>query len=105
MNLKLKLSPPLISALRVSPPLIFFKSELFSKIVLLIIQGMQIMTEPEKTAKILVDLQKKHNKPIVCSFVGGKSFKKAINIIEKNKIPNFKDPKRAASIIKYLTHE
>ena len=72
---------------------------------LLIIQGMQIMTEPEKTAKIIVDLQKKYNKPIVCSFVGGKSFKKAINIIEKNKIPNFKDPKRAASIIKYLTHE
>lgn len=72
---------------------------------LLVIQGLQIMTEPEKTAKIIVKLQKKYNKPIIVSFIGGDMFNKAINIIEKAKIANIKEVKRAAKIIKYLTYE
>ncbi|HOI60034.1 MAG TPA: CoA-binding protein [Candidatus Pacearchaeota archaeon] len=72
---------------------------------LLVIQGLQIMTEPEKTAKIIVKLQKKYSKPIIVSFIGGDMFDKAINIIEKDKIANIKEVKRAAKIIKYLTYE
>ena len=49
----------------------------------LVIQGLQIMRESEKTAKIIVKLRNKYNKPIIVSFVGGDSFKKAISIVEK----------------------
>jgi len=72
---------------------------------LLIIQGMQIMTEPEKTAKIIVKLHRKYEKPIVCSFVGGESLKKAVSILEKNKVPNIVEIKRAVKVIKNLTYE
>ncbi|MFA7141785.1 MAG: CoA-binding protein [Candidatus Paceibacterota bacterium] len=70
-----------------------------------VIQGLQIMTEPEKTAKIIVKLKKKYNKPIIVSFLGGASFDKAIRIIEKNKIPNFNEIKRAVKVIKHLVYE
>ncbi|MDD3919067.1 MAG: CoA-binding protein [Candidatus Pacebacteria bacterium] len=72
---------------------------------LFIIQGMQMMTEPEKTAKIIIKLRKKYNKPIICSFVGGDFFKKAIDMLEKNKIPNVEEIKRATKVIKNLTYE
>ncbi len=72
---------------------------------LLVIQGMQVMTEPEKTAKIIVKMRKRYNKPIICSFIGGDSFKKAIKIVEDNKIVNMPEIKRAVSVIKNLTYE
>lgn len=72
---------------------------------LLVIQGLQIMTEPEKTAKIIVKLQKKYGKPIIASFVGGESFEKAVSIVEKNKIVNITEIKKAVKVIRYLTYE
>lgn len=72
---------------------------------ILVIQGLQIMTEPEKTAKIIVKLRNKYNKPIIVSFVGGDSFKKAISIVEKNRIPNIIEIKRAVKVIKHLIYE
>ncbi|MDD4358816.1 MAG: CoA-binding protein [Candidatus Pacebacteria bacterium] len=72
---------------------------------LYIIQGMQIMTESEKTAKIITKLYEKYKKPIICSFIGGTSFKKAIQILEKKKIPNIIEIKRAVKTIKNLTYE
>jgi acyl-CoA synthetase (NDP forming) len=70
-----------------------------------VLQGPQIMTEPEKTAKVIVKLKKKYQKPIIVSFIGGDFFKSAIHIIEKNKIPNFREIKRAVNVIKYLIYE
>ncbi len=70
---------------------------------LLIIQSVQIMTEPLKNAKIIAELKKEFPlKPIVCCFVGGPLIKEAVGCLEENKIPNYPDPKRAIKAIKSL---
>ena len=70
---------------------------------LIIIQTLQIMTEPQKNAKIIVRAKKKWpKKPIICAFLGGKITKKGIEILEKNQIPNYSDLKRAARAMKVL---
>lgn len=69
----------------------------------LVIQTMQIMTDAEKNAKIIVELQNKYSsKPIICCFVGNALIKKAVNYLEENNIPNYSDPKRAIRAIKDL---
>lgn len=74
--------------------------------IILIMQGKQIMTEPEKNAKIIVKMQKKHkDKVFVCSFVGKKSFEKARKITEEAGIPEYRYPKRAILSIKNLINE
>ena len=68
-----------------------------------VIQAMQIMTDAEKNAKIIVELQNKFPlKPIICCFVGNVLIKKASNYLEENKIPNYSDPKRAIRAMKSL---
>lgn len=70
---------------------------------LIVIQTMQIMTEAEKNAKVVVAAKKKYpEKPIVCAFLGGKLTKKSIKLLEKNKIPNYNDPLKAVKAIKTL---
>jgi len=70
---------------------------------LLVIQSVQIMTEPLKNAKIIAGLKKEFpSKPIVCCFVGGPLVKEAVNYLEENKIPNYPDPERAIKAIKSL---
>ena len=72
---------------------------------LMVIQTMQVMTEPIKNAKIIIETKKKYpKKPIVAVFMGGKFTNPAINLLEKNKIPNYSDPLRAAHAIKSLTN-
>ncbi|MBP6914379.1 CoA-binding protein [Candidatus Parcubacteria bacterium] len=71
---------------------------------LIVVQAMQIMTEAEKNAKIIVELKNKFKtKPIVCCLAGKKLIKKAINYLEENNIPNYSDPKRAVRAIKNLS--
>lgn len=68
-----------------------------------VIQAMQIMTDPEKNAKIVVELKKQFpSKPIICCFVGGELVEKAVNYLEENNIPNYPDPKRAVKVIRSL---
>ncbi len=70
---------------------------------LLIIQTLQIMTETEKNAKMIIRARKKWpNKPIISCFMGGKFTKPGIDLLEKNKIPNYLDPYRAVLAIKAL---
>ncbi|MEA3453273.1 MAG: CoA-binding protein [Patescibacteria group bacterium] len=70
---------------------------------LMIIQTMQVMTEPIKNAKIIINAKKRYpNKPIVTVFMGGKLTNPSINLLEKNKIPNYSDPMRAAHAFKAL---
>ncbi len=70
---------------------------------LIVIQTLQIMTEVEKNAKIIGRAKKKWpKKPIICAFLGGKITKKGIEILEKNKIPNYPDLKRAVRAMKVL---
>ena len=70
---------------------------------LIIIQTLQIMTEAEKNAKIIVEAKKKYpKKAIIAVFMGGKLSQKAIEILEKNRIPNYIEPKMAIKAIKAL---
>jgi len=70
---------------------------------LMVIQTMQVMTEPIKNAKIIIEARKKYpKKPIVAVFMGGKLTNPAIKLLEKNKIPNYSDPLRATRAMRAL---
>ncbi len=63
--------------------------------LLIVIQTPQIMTDSMSNAKIITELKKKYQKPIFTIFMGqGEETKKAIQYLEKNKIPNYHDPQR-----------
>jgi acetyltransferase len=69
---------------------------------LLVIQTLQIMTETDKNAKIIKEAGEKWKKPIVTAFLGGKITQSGIDILEKNRIPNYKDLKDAVLAVKSL---
>ncbi len=70
---------------------------------LIVISTPQLMTEHEKSAKIIVELRNKYPlKPIVCCFLGGQSVDSAIKYLESNGIPNYTDVKRAVKSINGL---
>lgn len=70
---------------------------------LIVIQTLQIMTEVEKNAKVVIEAKKKYpKKPIVCCFMGGKKTLPAVNLLKKFQIPNYLDPKQAALAMKGL---
>jgi len=72
---------------------------------LIIIETLQIMTKPIENAKIIIEAKKKwKEKPIICAFLGGKMSEKGIKILEKNKIPNYSDVKRAVRAMKALVN-
>jgi len=69
----------------------------------IVTQTLQAMTTVEKNAKIIVRAKKKWpDKPIITLFMGGKNIVKGIRILEKNKIPNYLDPREAALAMKVL---
>ncbi|MFA6374360.1 MAG: CoA-binding protein [Candidatus Paceibacterota bacterium] len=70
---------------------------------LLVIQSVQMMTEPLKNAKIITELKKEFPlKPVICCFVGGPLIKEAAGYLEENKTPNYPDPNRAVKAAKNL---
>jgi acetyltransferase len=70
---------------------------------LIIAQTLQIMTDSQKNAEIIVKASKRwKQKPIVTAFLGGPFTNKGVEILEKNRIPNYKDLKEAALAIKTL---
>lgn len=70
---------------------------------LIVIESLQMMTEPVKNAKIIARLQKKFPcKPIVCCFMGGKINSEANIVFQKNRIANFSDPKRAVKAMEAI---
>jgi acetyltransferase len=71
--------------------------------VLLVIETTQIVTNPVENARNVAILKKKYpNKPIVCCFLGGDLVTEAVEILEKNGIPNYPELKRAIRAIKNL---
>ena len=69
----------------------------------LVLQGVQIVTEPMQNARAIVRVSRHFpNKPVVCCFAGGKLTKEAIEFLEENKIPNYTDPKRAVLAFRNL---
>lgn len=70
---------------------------------LVVMQTLQAMTDPIKDAKIIIAAKKKFpKKPIVCVYMGGKFSKKGIDLLNKNNIPDFNDPKKAALALNAL---
>jgi len=61
----------------------------------LVILTPQAMTEPTLAAKELARATNKNNKIILASWVGGADVAAGIDILEKNKIPNFATPESA----------
>ncbi len=69
----------------------------------MVVQTLQSMTTVEKNAKIIVRIKKKWpDKSIITLFMGGKNVAKGIDILERNKIPNYFDPKEAVLAMKAL---
>ena len=58
----------------------------------------QTVTDPEETAKVLVELGKKTRKPILASWMGERDVEKARDILEKGKIPNYRYPESAVDV-------
>ncbi|MDD3399467.1 MAG: CoA-binding protein [Candidatus Pacebacteria bacterium] len=70
---------------------------------LIVVQTLQIMTETEKNAKIIIEAKKKwKDKPIIAAFLGGPITAPGAKILEDNHIPNYGDLKEAALAIKSL---
>lgn len=63
--------------------------------VVVVILTPQVMTEIEKTAKIVSELSGKYNKPILCSFMGGSQILVGEKYLHTHKIPSFRFPERA----------
>ncbi len=70
---------------------------------IVIAQTFQIMTQVQENAKIILKAKKKYpKKPIITCFMGGKFTQPGIDLLEKNKIPNYFEPKDAILAIKAL---
>jgi acetyltransferase len=69
----------------------------------LVILTPQAMTEPEKIAKTIAEIWKKSAvKPLLASFLGGKTVEAAITELQKVRIPNYEFPERAVESISAL---
>ncbi len=66
---------------------------------LVVILTPQIMTQIEQTAKYLVELSKKYQKPILCSFIGGSLVVEGEKILSQYKIPVFRFPELAINAL------
>jgi len=70
---------------------------------LIVVETLQIMTEVKKNARVIIEAKKKWpKKPIICCFLGGKFTKVGVQILRKNSIPCFSDPREAALAMKAL---
>ena len=70
----------------------------YSAYPILIILTPQSQTDPEKVAKILVDLKKKFPVLTTC-FMGGVKIQKAMEYLHQNGVANFESPERALAVI------
>ncbi|MCA9369001.1 MAG: acetate--CoA ligase family protein [Pseudomonadales bacterium] len=59
----------------------------------------QVMTQIEETAKVIGRLAQRYNTPIFCSFMGAHNISKGEEVLSKYKIPFFRYPERAITIL------
>ncbi len=64
---------------------------------ILLILTPQAMTEPDETARAIVEIAGR--KPIVASFMGGAGVESGIKILQDNTIPNYPSPERAIAAL------
>lgn len=70
----------------------------------LVIVTPQAQTQPSEVARLIHDITSKHlvEKPIVCSFIGGKNISEGREYLKQNHIPCYHFPDRAAHSLKAL---
>ncbi|MFX1357165.1 MAG: acetate--CoA ligase family protein [Promethearchaeota archaeon] len=70
----------------------------------LVIMSPQAQTHPNDVVKIIYDISSQflHNKPIICSLIGGISIKEATKFLKDHQIPCYPFPERAAEALKSL---
>jgi len=66
---------------------------------ILVVLTPQLMTEVEKTAKVIGEISKVSAKPIYCSFIGGDKVSLGRKILNESKISNFDFPERAVKTL------
>ncbi|MFX1363897.1 MAG: acetate--CoA ligase family protein [Promethearchaeota archaeon] len=73
----------------------------------LIIVTPQAQTNPTEVAKLIHEISSHylHDKPIVCSFIGGKNISEGRDYLKKNHIPCYHFPDRAAHSLKTLIEQ
>jgi len=57
----------------------------------------QKMTEDAATAQAIVDVSKKYKKPVLACFIGADMVKPGVEILRRNRIPQYPIPERAAN--------
>jgi len=63
------------------------------------------VTEPEKTARTIVELNKKHNqKPVMAVYMGGKSLTAGRSHLTANSIPTFTFPEPSVNSLRGMVH-
>ena len=62
----------------------------------------QTTTNPEGVAKVIDELTKKKEKTILSCFMGGEMVNSAISILNKAKIPNYKEPEAAVRVLRNM---
>ena len=67
--------------------------------MVLVLLTPQAMTEPEATARNMIETFSGSSKPIVATFMGGASVKEGIDILGKNMIPGYTNPERAIAAL------
>ncbi len=68
----------------------------------LVILTPQLMTQMGKTAQAIGEISKKYQKPIVCSFIGGKQIENGEEILNKYHVPNFDYPEEAIKVLEKI---
>ncbi|RLE15111.1 CoA-binding protein [Candidatus Aerophobetes bacterium] len=62
----------------------------------------QTTTNPEGVAKVIDELTKKKEKTILSCFMGGEMVNPAISILNKAKVPNYKEPEAAVRVLRNM---
>lgn len=70
---------------------------------MIVIQTLQAMTNSVEDAKIVIEAHKKFpNKPIVCTYMGGKFSRESIDLLKEHKIPDYNDLSKSAKAMQAL---
>ncbi|MDP2820637.1 MAG: CoA-binding protein [bacterium] len=73
---------------------------------IIVIQTVQFTTNPIENAKMVINAKKLFpKKAIVACFLGGNLSKKAVELLEKNKIPNYSDLKRSMAALNIIINK
>ncbi|MBD3310676.1 hypothetical protein GF351_05665 [Candidatus Woesearchaeota archaeon] len=70
---------------------------------MIVLQTLQTMTDVTKDAEVVIKARRKFpDKPIICTYMGGRFSEKGKTLLEKNGIPDYNDPRKAVRAMKAL---